>query len=213
MLDPSSIVTNSSTSSTTSSTSSSGQTLKPGNVLRLFPNPKPSSSSTLSDSLSSHSRASSIDLQPTLTSTLAAAAAAAAAQQQQQNRLISHSRKSSNEFLASHLLSSTAGLAGGGGGGCGSGSSGHVKCHSRNQSLELKQMKTDLGILLTDVGGGSHANRDVGGAGTANNQTINGNLQVNLIVGHHNWISVAYAHYVCCYKLKDGMGWQLVREL
>ena len=212
--DASAMATNSLASSTTSSTNSSGQTLKPGNVLRLFPNPKPSTSSTLAatpavDSHSLHSRASSIDLQATTTT------AQQLQQQQQQNRFVSHSRKSSNEFLASHLLS--AGLAnnGGGGGGCGSGSSGHVKCHSRNQSLELKQMKTDLGILLTDFGGGSHANREVAGgigSGTVNNHTLNGNLQVNLIVGHHNWISVAYAHYVCCYKLKDGMGWQLVKN-
>lgn len=38
------------------------------------------------------------------------------------------------------------------------------------------------------------------------------NIQVNLIVGHLNWISVAYSHFVCCYKLKDGIGWQLVKE-
>ena len=35
-------------------------------------------------------------------------------------------------------------------------------------------------------------------------------LQVNLIAGHHNWISVAYPHFVCCYKLKDGVGWQMM---
>ena len=65
---------NSSSSSTaSSSTSSSGQTLKPGNVLRLFPNPKPATgaeytsyqSGVAGSSVggSSHSRASSIDFQ------------------------------------------------------------------------------------------------------------------------------------------------------
>lgn len=67
------IAANSSSSSTaSSSTSSSGQTLKPGNVLRLFPNPKPATGaeytsyqSGIAGSVggSSHSRASSIDFQ------------------------------------------------------------------------------------------------------------------------------------------------------
>ena len=61
---------NSSSSSTaSSSTSSSGQTLKPGNVLRLFPNSKPTEYPSYQTGVagsvggSSHSRASSIDLQ------------------------------------------------------------------------------------------------------------------------------------------------------
>ncbi len=89
-----------------------------------------------------------------------------------------------------------------------------TRTHSRNQSMELKQMKTDLGILLSGGGGGggadshhSSASSHYGGA-LAKNGTSN--MQVNVIVGHHNWIAVAYTHFVCCYKLKDGMGWQLV---
>lgn len=65
--------------------------------------------------------------------------------------------------------------------------------HSRNQSLEIKQMKTDLDSCSID--------------GTYLEKNSN---QVNIIVGHHNWISVAYLHVVCCYKLKDGIGWQLM---
>lgn len=130
--------------------------------------------------------------------------------QQQQQRLISHSRKSSNEYLASSSSSQNNPLTI-------NQPTSMVKCHSRNQSLELKQIKTDLGILLTDLGSGhaSNASNTVttsGHSSTANNALVNGQLQVNLIVGHHNWISVAYAHYVCVYKLKDGMGWQLVSE-
>lgn len=70
--------------------------------------------------------------------------------------------------------------------------------HPKNQTNEIKQMKTDLGILLADSCSidGTHIEKN--------------SNQVNLIVGHHNWISVAYTHVVCCYKLKDCVGWQLV---
>lgn len=72
--------------------------------------------------------------------------------------------------------------------------------NARNQTLEHKQMKTDLGILLSD-------------SSTERPTFKDNNCQVNLIVGNHNWISIAYPHFVCCYKLKDGLGWQLVRIL
>ena len=42
---------------------------------------------------------------------------------------------------------------------------------------------------------------------------MNVQVQVNIIAGHHNWIAVAYPHFVCCYKLKDGIGWQMVTGL
>lgn len=35
-------------------------------------------------------------------------------------------------------------------------------------------------------------------------------LRVQIIKAHHNWISVAYPHFVTCYRLKDSSGWQLV---
>ncbi|XP_066279834.1 BTB/POZ domain-containing protein KCTD3-like isoform X1 [Branchiostoma lanceolatum] len=34
--------------------------------------------------------------------------------------------------------------------------------------------------------------------------------KVRIIVGHHSWIAVAYAHFVCCYRVKESTGWQLV---
>ncbi|CAF0772404.1 unnamed protein product [Brachionus calyciflorus] len=40
--------------------------------------------------------------------------------------------------------------------------------------------------------------------------TCSTGTSVNSIAGHQNWIAVAYSHYVSCYKLKDGMGWQLM---
>lgn len=112
------------------------------------------------------------------------------------SRLVSHSRKSSNEVYTNYsthtssTCSSTTSST--------TPTSNGFKCHSRNQSLDLKQIKTDLGILLTDF-----SNLPI-------NYASNSLVQVNLITGHLNWIAVAYSHYVSCYKLKDGMGWQLV---
>lgn len=34
-------------------------------------------------------------------------------------------------------------------------------------------------------------------------------LRVTMIRGHHNWIAVAYPHFVCCYRMKDSTGWHL----
>lgn len=33
-------------------------------------------------------------------------------------------------------------------------------------------------------------------------------LRVQIIKAHHNWIVVAYAHFITCYRLKDSSGWQ-----
>lgn len=32
---------------------------------------------------------------------------------------------------------------------------------------------------------------------------------VRLVCGHHNWIAVAYIHFLVCYRLKEASGWQL----
>ncbi|OXA59035.1 BTB/POZ domain-containing protein KCTD3 [Folsomia candida] len=63
--------------------------------------------------------------------------------------------------------------------------------HSRNSSADLnKYFKTELSVLSQ------------------------GNwidpLRVTIIRAHQNWIAVAYAHFVCCYRLKDSSGWQLI---
>ncbi|XP_033629547.1 BTB/POZ domain-containing protein KCTD3-like isoform X1 [Asterias rubens] len=34
--------------------------------------------------------------------------------------------------------------------------------------------------------------------------------RVLIVAGHHNWIALAYAHFVCCYRIKESTGWQLV---
>uniref|UniRef100_A0AAY4DG99 BTB/POZ domain-containing protein KCTD3 n=1 Tax=Denticeps clupeoides TaxID=299321 RepID=A0AAY4DG99_9TELE len=33
---------------------------------------------------------------------------------------------------------------------------------------------------------------------------------VRIICGHHNWIALAYAQFVVCYRVKESSGWQLV---
>ncbi|KAE8585637.1 hypothetical protein XENTR_v10021381 [Xenopus tropicalis] len=33
---------------------------------------------------------------------------------------------------------------------------------------------------------------------------------VRIICGHHNWIAVAYAQFIVCYRMKETSGWQLV---
>lgn len=35
-------------------------------------------------------------------------------------------------------------------------------------------------------------------------------LRVQIIKAHHNWIVIAYAHFITCYRLKDSSGWQHV---
>ncbi|XP_022248778.1 BTB/POZ domain-containing protein KCTD3-like isoform X1 [Limulus polyphemus] len=65
--------------------------------------------------------------------------------------------------------------------------------HSRNSSADFtKSLRGDLGLYF-----GSH--------GTP---VWTDPLRVRIVKGHHNWIAVAYAHFVACYRLKDSTGWQ-----
>uniref|UniRef100_A0A182N5J2 BTB/POZ domain-containing protein KCTD3 n=1 Tax=Anopheles dirus TaxID=7168 RepID=A0A182N5J2_9DIPT len=68
--------------------------------------------------------------------------------------------------------------------------------HSRNSSVDLnKYIRNEVGLLF---GPGTS------GAGWADP------MRVQIIKAHHNWISVAYAHFVTCYRLKDYSGWQQI---
>jgi hypothetical protein len=166
-------------------------TTKPGNVLRVTNSNSNNSKDVPNKQTSSlHSRNSSVDY---LTATKLPITSA-----QSCSSYMTHSRKSSNETsnLSGYLYSS-------GNNSCQIGNS-KTSSHSRNQSVELKQMKTDLGIILTDINTSSY------NSNLNNKDNNNTHFQVNLIAGHLNWISVAYSHFVCCYKLKDGMGWQLM---
>lgn len=67
--------------------------------------------------------------------------------------------------------------------------------HSRNSSADLnKLIKNDVALVFSP--------------------TLTSNwmdpLRVQIIKAHQNWIAVAYAHFVTCYRVKDSSGWQLV---
>ncbi|KAK3871916.1 hypothetical protein Pcinc_022980 [Petrolisthes cinctipes] len=67
--------------------------------------------------------------------------------------------------------------------------------HSRNSSADLnKFFKTEINVL-----------NNVGPPGS----TWVDPLRVRMVKAHHNWILVAYAHFVTCYRNKDSTGWQL----
>lgn len=83
--------------------------------------------------------------------------------------------------------------------------------HSRNSSADLnKYMRNDIGLLFSQLhplhasAGDRLAGWSTGAAGAGDP------LRVQIIKAHHNWIAVAYAHFVTCYALKDSSGWQLV---
>ncbi|XP_018328382.1 BTB/POZ domain-containing protein KCTD3 isoform X2 [Agrilus planipennis] len=112
--------------------------------------------------------------------------------------------------------------------------------HSRNSSLEMRvglsgscsRSSQDLRGLVSRVAGGNGHSRaasldlrhtrnssadlnkyfknDVCLVFGANASTWTDPLRVQIIKAHHNWIAVAYAHFVVCYRLKDSSGWQHV---
>ncbi|XP_058808966.1 BTB/POZ domain-containing protein KCTD3 isoform X2 [Phymastichus coffea] len=67
--------------------------------------------------------------------------------------------------------------------------------HVRNSSADLNKLfKNDIGLVFGP-------------------QTVSGwadPLRVQIIKAHHNWIAIAYAHFITCYRLKDSSGWQHV---
>lgn len=70
-----------------------------------------------------------------------------------------------------------------------------MRHHSRNSSADLnKLVRNEIGLVFSP--------HQVSGWADP--------LRVQIIKAHHNWISVAYPHFVTCYGLKDSSGWQLV---
>lgn len=68
--------------------------------------------------------------------------------------------------------------------------------HTRNSSADLnKLLRNDVALVF-----GNHHQ----GSSWADP------LRVQIIKAHHNWIVVAYAHFVACYRLKDSSSWQHV---
>lgn len=65
--------------------------------------------------------------------------------------------------------------------------------HTRNSSADLNKLfRNDVGLYF-----GNHQG-----------STWTDPLRVQIVKAHHNWIVVAYAHFVACYRLKDSSGWQ-----
>ncbi|KMZ04554.1 BTB/POZ domain-containing protein KCTD3 [Drosophila simulans] len=67
--------------------------------------------------------------------------------------------------------------------------------HSRNSSADLnKVFRNEVGLVFSP---------------TQNSNWVDP-LRVQIIKAHQNWIAVAYAHFVTCYRVKDSNGWQQV---
>jgi hypothetical protein len=130
---------------------------RPGNVMRLTPSQQPRSSVLTTG----HTRNSSMDLL--------------------MNKK-THSRKSSDEKFMQSLPSASTST-------CGSDVSScpMVHNHTRTNSFDLKQIKTELGILLSD----DSLTGSSGNLFNSNPQNLRDMnlMQVNIIVGHQNWIA------------------------
>lgn len=95
----------------------------------------------------------------------------------------SHSRNSSADYrLSPHSRRSSVELR----------SRGHSRNssadlrHSRNSSWDLKNTRFDSTPLCIDP------------------------LRVTMLRGHHNWICIAYPHFVTCFRMKDSTGWHII---
>ncbi|KAH8354199.1 hypothetical protein KR084_003116 [Drosophila pseudotakahashii] len=67
--------------------------------------------------------------------------------------------------------------------------------HSRNSSADLnKVFRNEVGLVFSP---------------TQNSNWVDP-MRVQIIKAHQNWIAVAYAHFVTCYRVKDSNGWQQV---
>ncbi|KAH6925921.1 hypothetical protein HPB50_012070 [Hyalomma asiaticum] len=83
---------------------------------------------------------------------------------------------------------------------------GGVRGHSRASSLDLRHSRNssaDFSRRIRDDSGWSSVALPQGVSAWPDN------LRVCMVKGHQNWIAVAYAHFVSCYRLKDSTGWQL----
>ncbi|XP_076441974.1 BTB/POZ domain-containing protein KCTD3-like [Babylonia areolata] len=76
--------------------------------------------------------------------------------------------------------------------------------HSRNSSFDLRQSQAASQDLTKTVASKQEA------AAAACQSIHTDPLRVTMVKGHHNWICVAYPHFVCCYRMKDSTGWHLI---
>lgn len=67
--------------------------------------------------------------------------------------------------------------------------------HSRNSSADLnKVFRNEVGLVFSPTQSSNWVDP----------------MRVQIIKAHQNWIAVAYAHFVTCYRVKDSNGWQQV---
>lgn len=111
-----------------------------------------------------------------------------------------HSRNSSLELRMNNCSRSSQDLRGL----AGRSAQNPLPGHSRTVSLDLRHARNssaDLNKIMRN---------DVGLVFGVNGSTWADPLRVQIIKAHQNWIVVAYAHFVVCYRLKDSSGWQLI---
>ncbi|XP_038206901.1 BTB/POZ domain-containing protein KCTD3 [Zerene cesonia] len=88
-----------------------------------------------------------------------------------------------------------------------------VRSHSRNSSLDLRTVgRIPSQDQLSRCGRGHSRAASLGNAEChkglkQNENTWSENMKVQIIKAHHNWIAVAYSHYVIGYRLTDSCGW------
>ncbi|KAG7204009.1 hypothetical protein KM043_001871 [Ampulex compressa] len=81
--------------------------------------------------------------------------------------------------------------------------------HMRNSSLDYRLQQCGLTLSRTPSLDLRHAkNNSAVVFGPQKASSWIDPLRVQIIKAHHNWIVIAYAHFVTCYLLNDASGWQ-----
>ncbi|CAK1550473.1 unnamed protein product [Leptosia nina] len=89
------------------------------------------------------------------------------------------------------------------------------RTHSRNSSLDLRTVgRVPSQDQLSRCGRGHSRAASLGNAesqkGLRTENTWSENMKVQIVKAHHNWIAVAYSHFVTGYRLTDSCGWYVV---
>ncbi|KAL4717945.1 hypothetical protein ACJJTC_001363 [Scirpophaga incertulas] len=92
------------------------------------------------------------------------------------------------------------------------------RTHSRNSSLDLRTVgRIPSQDQLSRCGRGHSRAASLGNAESNSKNlrppeinTWSDNMKVHIIKAHHNWIAVAYSHFVTGYRLTDSCGWYIV---
>ncbi|XP_072929793.1 BTB/POZ domain-containing protein KCTD3 [Epargyreus clarus] len=91
------------------------------------------------------------------------------------------------------------------------------RTHSRNSSLDLRTVgRIPSQDQLSRCGRGHSRAASLGNADNHKGirppemNTWSENMKVQIIKAHHNWIAVAYMHFVTGYRLTDSCGWYVV---